>query len=364
MKRPCQGLSGRKWILPVAAFFFIFQSCNLLGSLSSDEGDLRISFASDQELLTRSGISIPDTSDFILTVKDSKGSVIYEGPFGASPQTMPVKSGSYTVSIISEEFKKPAFSLPQFGDEQCVVVASGEMTDVRLICRQINSGIRLQIDAAFLDKYPDGSFLLKSSFGKLLYSYSEKRIAYFTPGSISLILTDRGTDNLLFTKNLMAQEILELKVRVSDSGGSSSSSQSKGISVAVDTSRTWLSGEYILGGNGSVEDVLSVSEAREMAGEEDVKVCGYIVGGDLTSSSASFTRPFSSRTNIVIGPRSSTDDKDDCLSVQLPAGDIRDDLNLVDNPHLLGRKIYLRGDIVEAYYGIPGIKNISEYELQ
>ena len=66
----------------------------------------------------------------------------------------------------------------------------------------------------------------------------------------------------------------------------------------------------------------------------------------------------------MIGPRSSTDRKSECLSVQLPSGDIRDALNLVDNPHLLGRKVCLRGDIVEAYYGIPGIKNISEYELQ
>jgi hypothetical protein len=53
-----------------------------------------------------------------------------------------------------------------------------------------------------------------------------------------------------------------------------------------------------------------------------------------------------------------------CLSVQLPSGELRDDLNLVDNPGLLGRKVCLKGDIVEAYYGIPGIKNISEYELQ
>jgi hypothetical protein len=49
--------------------------------------------------------------------------------------------------------------------------------------------------------------------------------------------------------------------------------------------------------------------------------------------------------------------------VQLPSGDLRDVLNLVDNPGLLGTKVYLKGDIVEAYYGIPGIKNISEYRL-
>ena len=98
-------------------------------------------------------------------------------------------------------------------------------------------------------------------------------------------------------------------------------------------------------------------------GEEDVWVCGHIVGGDLSSSSASFDKPFESRTNLLLGPRSSTDDKEACLSVQLASGEIRNALNLVDNPELLGRKVCIKGDIVESYYGIPGIKNITEYEL-
>lgn len=364
MKNRCKTISVVVLLLSVSAVLLSFQSCDLLGLSNDGEGLLRITFAPDQELLTRSGVEIPDTSDFILTVKDPEGSVIYEGAFGDSPENMSLKPGSYTVTIISEEFRKPAFSFPQFGDEQCVVVSSGQTADVRLVCRQINCGIRLIVDSGFLDKYPDGSFLLKSSFGRLLYSYSEKRIAYFKPGNISLILANKGTDNILLTRTLQAQEILELKVRVSDSKDHISDLSSKGITVSVDTTRTWLSGEYVIGGGSSADDILSVSQALSMAGEKDVRVCGYIVGGDLTSSSASFERPFSSRTNLLIGPRSSTDEKEDCLSVQLLSGDIRDDLNLVDNPHLLGRKVYFRGDIVEAYYGIPGIKNISEYELQ
>lgn len=343
----------------------IVQSCDFLGAVSSGEGELRIAFAQGQDLLTRSGMEIPDTSDFLLTVKDSKGTVVYDGPYGASPESMSLKSGSYTVSVISEEFVKPVFSLPQFGDEQCVVVSDGDVVNLRLICRQLNCGIRLRIDADFLSKYPDGALILKSAFGRLLYGYAEKRIAYFAPGNISLILADGGTDQVLFTKALEAQEILDLKVRTAAvSGTSPGSSQSQGITIAVDTSRVWLSDEYVIGSSYSGGGVLSVADARSMAGEEDVSVSGYIVGGDLTSSSASFTKPFSSRTNILIGPRASTSDKSSCLSVQLPSGDIRESLNLVDNPGLLGRKVCLRGDIVEAYYGIPGIKNITEYELQ
>ena len=51
------------------------------------------------------------------------------------------------------------------------------------------------------------------------------------------------------------------------------------------------------------------------------------------------------------------------MSVQLSSGAIRDALNLVDNPGLLGTQVWIKGDIVAAYYGIPGIQSISEYSL-
>ena len=144
MKNLSESLCMCRRLLSVTAILLSLCSCNLLGESSLKEGTLRVCFAPDQEILTRSGIEIPDTSDFILTVKNSKGTVIYEGAFGDSPETMSLNPGSYTVSIISEEFRTPAFSSPQFGDEQCVVVSSGTLTQVRLLCTQINSGIRLK----------------------------------------------------------------------------------------------------------------------------------------------------------------------------------------------------------------------------
>ena len=113
-----------------------------------------------------------------------------------------------------------------------------------------------------------------------------------------------------------------------------------------------------------MSDALTVSQAIASAGLEDVWVCGYIVGGDLSSSAASFEAPFSSRTNILLGSRSSASSRASCLAVSLPSGHVRDDLNLVDNQHLLGRKVCLRGDLVDAYYGLPGLKNVDDYELR
>ena len=338
--------------------------CETMGFRSGGEGELRIAFAPGVEQVTRASSSIPDTSEFILTVTDSKGKVIYNGKYGDCPESMTVSAGSYVVKALSSEFTKPAFDAPQYGDEQCVAVPDGGAADVKLLCLQMNSGVKLRIAKDFLTGCPDGVLFLKSEQGKLMYGYSEKRIAYFLPGNVSLVLSENGSDQVLMSRTLLAQEILTLGVSVASSGTSSSGSR---VSIAVDTTRNWVDASYVIGGQNDkgsdVDEAMTVQQARSSVGSKDVWVCGYIVGGDLTSANASFEEPFSSRTNILLGPKSSTEDKDACLSVQLPSGDMRDVLNLVDNPRNLHRKVYLRGDIVEAYYGIPGIKNISEHVL-
>ena len=112
---------------------------------------------------------------------------------------------------------------------------------------------------------------------------------------------------------------------------------------------------------GPPESWYDVLEARERAGEDDVWVLGYIVGVASGSRRIVFGGPFSKNTNLVLGFRDTTTVRDDCLSVQLPSGPIRDALNLVDHPDLAGREIYIKGDLVDAYYGIPGLKSPSDY---
>lgn len=140
------------------------------------------------------------------------------------------------------------------------------------------------------------------------------------------------------------------------------------MSIQVDTTRFWSEEDFIIGqgdqDGGDRDKAYNIGQARSMAGKEDVWVYGYVVGGDLSSSSASFSGPFTSKTNLVIASRASASSKESCMSVQLQKGNIRDALNLVDNPDNLGRSVFLKGDIVESYYGIPGIQNITEYEFK
>lgn len=345
-------------ILPLLA------ACGKLGG--KDEGELRISFADTSVCsLTRTEAEIPDTSDFILSVTDSEGDVIYEGTYGDSPESMMVEAGSYVVKVLSCEFRKPAFSSPQFGDEQCVLVPEGGVINVRLLCRQMNAGIRLKISESFLKEYPSSALLLRSDDGSLTYSYNEKRFAYFRPGNISLVLTEGAEDEVLMTRRMEAQEMLNLTVGTVS--GSGSEQHASGLAVSVDTTRYWVDESYVIGGSngkGDNEDMsYTVSQARASVGAEDVWVSGYIVGGDLTSASASFEAPFSSRTNLLLGSRTSTSDKEACIAVQLPSGKVRDDANLVDNPLLLGQKVCFKGDIVESYFGIIGLKNVTDFRM-
>lgn len=354
-------------VVAVLQLCLFFAACDLSENDSVGTGQLRVAFNDSGSVLTRSAESMPDTSDFLLTITDASGKIIYNGTFGACPECLEVKAGSYVVKALSSEFTKPAFSSPQYGDEVCVVVPSGGVADVKLLCSQMNSGVKLDIDDSFLSGCPDGVLFLKSSEGKLMYSYKEKRIAYFLPGLVSLVLSRGGKDEVLLMRNLQARQVLALGVSVASDSSEPSFQGLGDLTVSVDTSKVWLEDSYVIGGGAdkgsSVEDAMTVSSAISNAPKDDVWVSGYIVGGDLTSTSASFDDPFKSRTNILLGPKSSTVDRDACLAVQLPSGSVRDELNLVDNPDMLGRKVCLKGDLVESYFGLVGLKSVDMFHF-
>lgn len=335
-------------------------SCQELMQSFGRQGILQIRFADGTVPATKA--AFPDTNDFILTITDSKGNSVFDGKYGAVDENLKLDEGTYTVSARSCDFSSPLFDTPQYGDTQVAAIKAGKTTVVTLACVQMNAGIRLIIDPGFLTAYPNAVLYLKASSGRLMYSYSERRIAFFLPGTVNLDMVDGGSERTVFTTRLEPQQILTLGVVAG------SEATKGGVRVQVDTSRNWTSDSFVLGGGGGSGSATSaaynVEEARQHTGDEDVWVYGYIVGGDLSSSKCSFSPPFSSRTNIVIANKTSVTEKSLCLSVQLAKGSIRDALNLVDHPELVGSQVYLKGDIVESYYGIPGIQNISEYEFK
>lgn len=345
-------------LLGLAAALPVLNSCQNL--FPEGQGVIRISFQDSADHFTRASGDLPDTDDFLLSVAGSGGDIIYEGRFGDSPEELTVSPGTYTVSATSEKFDAPAFDKAVFGDTQAVVVPSGETVSVRLVCRQTNCGLRLLVDDSFISLFPDSDLYLEGPGGSLRQTYGDTRTAFFQPGTISVSVGDSGMRHPLFTRTLGAQQILSMTV------SASVEQESGSISLQVDTARIHFSDSYLYGDDDAsdINGALTVMEARERGGEKDVWVHGYIVGVATGTGKLSFDPPFEKETNIVLGLRSSTADKDYCLTVELKSGSVREALNLVSNPELLGRRVYIKGDLVSAYYGIPGLKSVSEYQLR
>lgn len=344
-------------------------ACELLdgapGDGAAQEQDCAICLKFHESSYVSSKASSPlqiDTNSFILTVTGPDGGVLYSGLYCDSPESLIVEPGTYNVKVVSDDSFSPAFDAPLWGDEQLVVVEKGRKSLVELLCRQMNSGVRLHIASEFLTEYPSSSLLLKSDAGKLLYSYKEKRTAYFPAGKLNLVMSTGGSDETLLTRTLAPGEIFCLNLNVA-----AQSSESSGIRIRVDTTRTYTDETFVLGGESggkgdSPENAYTISQAREAVGQKGVWVAGYIVGGDLTKSNVSFQGPFKSASNMAIGPRATTSSRESCLSVELKSGAVRDELNLVAHPDMLGRFVYLKGDIDPSYFGLTGIKNVTDFQ--
>ena len=251
-----------------------------------------------------------------------------------------------------------------------MVVPGGQNVSVKLECSLLNCGVTLKISPDFLTTYPQGVLYLKQNGTRLMHSYSEKRIAYFYPGSVELTLYNEAKEKTLLTRTLAARDILSIKI------SAPSQTQASGtIKIAVDTTGNWRSESYVIGGSSEsggsgnsgedLSDAISVNDASKHIGDKGVWVYGYIVGGDLTSSGTTVTTSgVSKATHIAIAARSSIKEKESCVAVELPSGKVRDALNLVDHPDLIGTRVYVKGNLVESYFNTTGLKSTSDYALK
>lgn len=118
-------------------------------------------------------------------------------------------------------------------------------------------------------------------------------------------------------------------------------------------------------GDGSEENPFSVAQIQGGASGTGVWTKGYIVGwieGRTLADGAKFTTPATVASNILVADAADVKDASKCIPVQLPAGDVRNALNLVDHATNLGKEVLLKADC-EAYFGTPGLKNTSAYKI-
>ena len=121
-------------------------------------------------------------------------------------------------------------------------------------------------------------------------------------------------------------------------------------------------GQQESGDQGSYSNPISVSKAlsTDNSSTPMAWVKGYIVGyvsGKTYADGVTFSAEGCDvNTNIIIAESASTTSADKCMPVQLPSGDLRNGLNLKDNPSLLGKEIIIYGQLAN-YFSVPGIKS-------
>ena len=119
-------------------------------------------------------------------------------------------------------------------------------------------------------------------------------------------------------------------------------------------------------GNGTFDSPFNVAAAYANNTGSGVWVQGYMVGvieTDVDPFENNFDGPFRSRTNIMLADDPDETNTSNLLIVQLPVGDVRDAINLADNPGNLGEMVKLRGNLA-AYFGVPGMRDTYQYWME
>ena len=120
---------------------------------------------------------------------------------------------------------------------------------------------------------------------------------------------------------------------------------------------------------GTWDKPYTVAEAIANQTGKEVWVHGYIVGsipenaGSTVLENMTFTADGAHYTNLCIADIPNETNYANCAPVQLPSGsDARANLNLKENPTMLGVEVWLKGKATK-YCGAPGLKEISKYTL-
>lgn len=89
-------------------------------------------------------------------------------------------------------------------------------------------------------------------------------------------------------------------------------------------------------------------------------IVGYVTGTSIDGAVFSATGSDVSVSNLLVAASADVKDVADCITVQLPAGDVRKALNLKDNPGNLGKTVTLHG-VREKYFGVIGLKSVDDF---
>ena len=293
--------------------------------------------------------------DFILRIIDSQSTEILSEYIGDLPDLIVLPIGNYTIEAYSITFSEPMFDTPRYSGETNVAIIADETTEASLVCSQSNAGVNVVWSDAFSDSFSNYEAQIISDEGYLTYSSTEMRTGYFLPGTVIIFITADGQTINGGSITLAAKDMVTITLLPKES-----TSGSLSLDITIDETVNNREIELIIdpeySGENSETNPYSVAQALVRPDETGVWVVGYIVGARTTGGWSTTTT-----SNIVIADAEGETDLAKTMAVQLPAGALRDELNVVDNPSNIDRKILLCGNLVN-YFG-RGLQNVSSYSF-
>ena len=309
-----------------------------------------------------------DSNNYRLTITTAGGVAVYDSSYIGRPEVFYVKAGTYKIRVTSRDFTEPDI-YPLFGQELSVKAKKDSTLRVEIVSRQMTGGMRFSFTYGFTSWFKGTGIYLKRDTVSVKYGYGTRHYLYFYPGEISVIYKNKDghssytppdkpgyVDTVLFKRKLKANELVTIALDYD-----LTKVAKDGFTFSADTFRIRKDEYFNLGGIAPY-GCNSVWYAQTHIGDT-INLFGYIVGGDVSSTSFKKEKPFTSKTNIVIGAQDWQALREKTIGVELPNGDIRKKLNLVDHPENLKKPIVIHGVVSDSYFGYPGLKNVSWYIL-
>lgn len=136
------------------------------------------------------------------------------------------------------------------------------------------------------------------------------------------------------------------------------------ITAEVAENETYLASKstfklYVIEGDGTLQNAYTVADVLYFYGKVTDKVwvkgaiCGSLSKSNALTTNSEEIQP----SNLALGT------EDSFIPVQLSSGtEPRKNLNLMDNPDMLGQTVWVYGNI-EKYFSMPGVKSVTDFSL-
>lgn len=188
------------------------------------QGQLMLRTSAISDVFLKEAIA---TDSYNVTITNNTGNVeAFNNTVANASTPINLTSGTYTVKVKSEDFAAPAFSKPVYGvSKSDVSIAWGATTDLSLVCKQTNAGIKVVYATAFTDyctskSYDFGAKIAAAGDATLDYGKKSTSLVtetgYFAPGTVTLKVAMNGVESTK-TITLAAQDLVTVTVGLNPS---------------------------------------------------------------------------------------------------------------------------------------------------